>query len=132
MGYNPEIHKRRSIRLKGYDYSQAGSYFITICCQNRECRFGKIENTEMILNEYGIIAYNEWAKLPERFPNFELDVFQIMPNHMHGIVALQNVGAGFTPAQNATNQNNATAENDIGQSHSGQPQGIAPYEPNRW
>ncbi len=45
--YNPNIHNRRSIRLKGYDYSQAGMYFITICCQDRECRFGKIENDEM-------------------------------------------------------------------------------------
>ena len=57
--FNPAIHHRRSIRLKGYDYSQNGLYFITICCQNRICRFGHIENKEMILNEYGEIAYNE-------------------------------------------------------------------------
>lgn len=73
--YNPQIHHRRSIRLKGYDYSQAGLYFITICCQDRKCRFGKIENGEMILNEWGTVAYNEWVKLVERFKNFELDVF---------------------------------------------------------
>jgi putative transposase len=58
--FNPAIHHRRSIRLKGYDYSQNGLYFITICCQNRICRFGHIENKKMILNEYGEIAYNEW------------------------------------------------------------------------
>jgi REP element-mobilizing transposase RayT len=98
MKYDPQIHHRRSIRLKGYDYSQAGAYFITICCEDKECRFGKIENDEMVLNEFGTIAYNEWNKLAERFLNFELDVFQIMPNHMHGIIVL--VGAGFTPAQN--------------------------------
>lgn len=86
--YNPKIHHRRSIRLKGYDYSQSGLYFITICCQDMICRFGKIVNGEMVLNELGMIAYNEWLKLPERFPNFELDLFQIMPNHIHGIVAL--------------------------------------------
>jgi putative transposase len=97
MKYNPKIHHRRSIRLKGYDYSQAGAYFITICCQDRECRFGKIENDQMVLNEFGAITYNEWNKLPERFSNFELDVFQIMPNHMHGIIVL--VGAGLTPAR---------------------------------
>jgi len=97
MKYNPKIHDRKSIRLKGYDYSQAGAYFITICCQDRECRFGKIENDQMVLNEFGTIAYNEWNKLPERFSNFELDVFQIMPNHIHGIIVL--VGAGLTPAQ---------------------------------
>jgi putative transposase len=80
--YNPNLHHRRSIRLKEYDYAQAGLYFITICCENRMCRFGNIENGEMILNEYGIIAYNEWQKLSERFKNFELDVFQIMPKMM--------------------------------------------------
>lgn len=90
--YNPNIHHRRSIRLKGYDYSQAGLYFITICCQGRICRFGYVEKGEMILNEYGKIAYDEWIKLSERFKNFELDVFQIMPNHIHGIIAL-TVGA---------------------------------------
>ena len=98
--YNPQIHHRRSIRLKGYDYSQEGLYFITICCKDRKYRFGKIENHEMTLNEYGTIAYNEWIKLTERFSNFELDVFQIMPNHMHAIITLNTVGAGFTPAQN--------------------------------
>ena len=74
-----------------------------------KCHFGTIENSEMLLNEFGLIAQNEWAKLPERFPNFELDVFQIMPNHMHGIIALNDyaVGAGFTPAQNRARVNRA-------------------------
>ena|SRR5258708_4710815 len=93
MKYNPQVHHRRSIRLKGYDYSQAGAYFITICCHDRECRFGKIvgaslADAQMELNEFGTIAYNEWNKLTERFSNFEPDVFQIMPNHMHGIIVL--------------------------------------------
>jgi hypothetical protein len=86
MKFNPQIHHRRSKRLKGYDYSQAGAYFITICCADRKCSFGKIEKDEMILNEFGTIACNEWNRLPERFSNFELDIFQIMPNHMHGIM----------------------------------------------
>jgi putative transposase len=97
--YNPNIHNRKSIRLKGYDYAQAGLYFITICCQNKIHRFGHIENATMNLNEFGTVAYNEWIKLSERFPNIQLDVFQIMPNHMHGIIEL-NVRAGFTPAPN--------------------------------
>ncbi len=97
--YNPTIHHRKSIRLKGYDYAQAGLYFMTICCHGRLCRFGKIENNEMILNEYGQIAFNTWEMLPQQFSNLELDVFQIMPNHIHGIISLtNNVGAGFTPA----------------------------------
>ncbi len=104
MTYNPNIHHRRSIRLKGYDYSQAGLYFITICCNHRgnqgRIPFGNIENGEMILNEYGTIAYNEWMKLPKRFINFELDVFQIMPNHMHGIIMLNTVGATLAVAPN--------------------------------
>lgn len=126
MKYNPQIHHRRSIRLKGYDYSQAGAYFITICCQDRKCLFGKIvvgasladaqnADVQMELNEYGEIAYNEWKKLPTRFPNFELDVFQIMPNHMHGIIVLSEhvVGAGFTPAQNINTQNTPAQNSSI-------------------
>jgi putative transposase len=98
--YNPNKHHRRSIRLKGYDYSQEGLYFITICCQHRIWRFGEVINGEMLLNELGEIAYNEWIKLTERFPNFELDVFQIMPNHMHGIIVLKDVGVTLAVAQN--------------------------------
>ena len=102
MKYNPKIHNRRSIRLQGYDYSYAGAYFITCCCQDKKCWFGKIENGNMMLNEYGTVAYNEWIKLTERFSNFELDVFQIMPNHMHGILVLNDVGAPVgAPLSNA-------------------------------
>ncbi|WP_298152982.1 transposase [Flavobacterium sp.] len=90
--YDPQRHHRRSIRLKGYDYSQSGLYFITMNCQDRKHRFGHIENGKMILNECGQIAHDEWEKLQTRFPNVELDAFQIMPDHMHGIIEL-NVGA---------------------------------------
>jgi len=117
MAYNPNIHHRRSIRLKGYDYSQAGAYFITICCKDRKCRFGKIVvgASVMELNECGQIAYDEWLKLSERFSNFELDVFQIMPNHMHGIIVLNDiVGATLAVAQNAVVQN-AVAQNAVAQ-----------------
>ena len=129
MSYNPNIHHRRSIRLKGYDYSQSGLYFITICCQDRICRFGKIESGAMILNEYGQIAFDEWTKLPERYPNMLLDAFQIMPNHIHGIIVLNDatemavapnngtdptVGATLAVAlNNKTPENNGTpADND--------------------
>ncbi|MDP1764729.1 MAG: hypothetical protein Q8L07_12680 [Sediminibacterium sp.] len=70
------------------------------------------------MNEFGMVAFNEWAKLPKRFTNCELDVFQIMPNHMHGIIVLNNVGAGFTPAQNDN------VQNDKRQPQMGQPQGL--------
>ena len=129
--YQPKKHQRRSIRLKGYDYSQKGLYFITICCQNRICRFGDVVDGEMALNEYGQIAYNEWLKLSDRFSNFELDVFQIMPNHMHGIILLNNVsvvgaavgavGAGFTPAQIDLNtQNELDIKNNLDAQNGGQ------------
>ncbi len=97
MKFNPQIHHRESIRLKGYDSSQTGLYFMAICCQGRKCRFVKITRGEginpshaspqMKLNEFGQIAIGEWLKLSGRFPNFKLDVFQIMPDHIHGIIA---------------------------------------------
>jgi len=90
MKYNPQIHHRKSIRLKGYDYSQAGLYFITICCQDRECRFGKIENDKMILNNLGKIADECWLEIPKHFPNVILHEYIVMPNHVHGIIELVN------------------------------------------
>jgi hypothetical protein len=78
MPYNPNLHHRRSIRLKGYDYSQAGLYFVTICCQDKICRFGEIETGEMILNDFGKIAYDEWEKLSERYSNV---LFGCIPNY---------------------------------------------------
>jgi putative transposase len=68
MPYDPNRHHRRSIRLKGYDYSQAGAYFITLCTQDRACLFGKVVNGEMRLNDAGRMVLAEWNRLPERFP----------------------------------------------------------------
>lgn len=100
MKYNPEKHHRRSIRLKGYDYTRAGWYFITICVQNRECLFGAIRNGEMVLNDYGKIVEFTWFDLPNHNAHVILDEFGIMPNHVHGIIVLDDihVGAGSEPA----------------------------------
>lgn len=155
--YNPANHHRRSIRLKGYDYSQAGAYFITVCTHNRLPLFGEIvrvgftpaldnespntgvgagftpapddkmtnigvgasssptgistgknvgsgfTHVQMNLNEYGQIAHDQWQKISERFDHIELGEFVIMPNHIHGIIVInesQTVEAGFTPAPN--------------------------------
>ena len=100
--YNPNIHHRRSIRLKGYDYSQAGLYFITLCCYDRKCLFGEVVATDgaptkMVLNNYGQIAYDEWIKTTEVRDNVELGEFIIMPNHMHGIVKLSGRGEVDAP-----------------------------------
>ena len=88
MKYNSEKHHRRSIRLKGYDYSQSGLYIITICVQNRHCLFGEIENDEMILNEYGKIAATEWINTESIRDNIRLHEYIIMPNHIHGIIEI--------------------------------------------
>jgi REP element-mobilizing transposase RayT len=101
MKYNPDIHRRRSIRLKGYDYSQAGMYFVTICVQNRECLFGEIIDGEMILNKYGKIVQMVWEALPQHYPHVQLGEFVGMPNHIHGIIVITGsaiVGAGLKPA----------------------------------
>ncbi len=103
MKYNQKKHKRRSIRLKGYDYSRAGLYFITICCKHRACLFGKIvmgnnHLPEMILNDAGKMVEKEWLKLPRRFNNIKLHDFVVMPNHFHAI--LEIVGATLVVVQN--------------------------------
>ena len=90
MKYDPEKHHRRSIRLKGYDYSQPGAYFITICTHQRQCLFGEIIDGEMSLNEYGVIVRSHWLRLPQYYSNLKLDEFVVMPNHLHGILILSN------------------------------------------
>lgn len=84
--FDPQKHHRKSIRLKGYDYSSEGAYYVTIVAQGRECLFGEIVNGEMILNEYGKIVQKWWDEIPIHFPNVELGAFVIMPNHIHGII----------------------------------------------
>jgi putative transposase len=115
--YNPNIHHRRSIRLKGYDYSNAGLYFITICCQKRACFFGNTpvgapivgaqnadnqnlipqnSKPQIILNDAGNMITAEWLKLQTRFLNIVLHEFVVMPNHFHGILQIANNTVGVT------------------------------------
>ena len=91
MKYNPKIHHRRSIRLKGYDYSQSGLYFITICCQNRAPLFGEIIDGEMVLNEGGKMVEHWYYKLENKFNDIECCEMVVMPNHFHCIIEI--VGA---------------------------------------
>lgn len=155
MKYNPAIHKRKSIRLKGYDYSKPGLYYVTICVQNRECLFGKIENKKMHLNDAGIMIQNEWLAIPERFPQTQLHEFIVMPNHFHAILEItpssatppvaatlvvvpnnevvDNPGPATTVTPVEPIQPPLTEEEDINNSEaelflSGQPQGFAPTE----
>jgi len=90
--YDPQIHHRRSIRLKGYDYSQAGAYFVTICVHQRECLLGDVVNGEMRLSRFGKIVYYAWLDLPKHYPHVVLDAFCIMPNHVHFIIVLIDDG----------------------------------------
>ncbi len=88
MKFDLQKHHRRSIRLRGYDYAQPGGYFVTIVTYQRDLLFGEIVDEEMALNKYGMVAKQQWEKLPKRFPNIELGAFTIMPNHMHGIIQI--------------------------------------------
>ena len=84
--YNPRYHHRRSIRLKGYNYSRAGLYFITICCQDRACRFGNIVNEHMILNEAGAMVERWYYELENKYPDKRCHAMVVMPNHFHCII----------------------------------------------
>ena len=85
--------KRRSIRLRDYDYAGDGVYFVTVCTYNKNKIFGKIVNGKMFLNKLGEIVRDEWIKTKNIRPYVELDEFVIMPNHFHGIICMENHGA---------------------------------------
>lgn len=91
MKYDPDIHHRRSIRLREYDYSANGAYFVTICTQGRECLFGDIEEGQIHLNNAGRMVETWWQKLSTKFDTANVDTHIIMPNHFHGIICI--VGA---------------------------------------
>jgi len=98
--YDPHCHHRRSLRLQNYDYTQVGAYFVTICTKDRKCLFGEIMDSEIRLNEVGQIVIACWNGIPNHFPNVELDMFVVMPNHLHGVIVIVNhtdapVGAGL-------------------------------------
>mgnify|MGYP000107575884 CR=1 FL=1 len=107
MPFDPEKQHRRSIRLKGYDYSQAGAYFVTICTKDRLCLFGEVLDGEMRLNDAGRMVWDIWNDLPNHYPGVAVDAFIVMPNHVHGIIILVGAGPRACPGF-------------------GQPQGVAP------
>lgn len=100
MSGRPE--RRRSLRLQGYDYAQAGAYFVTICTQERACMFGEIVDGQMRLNPAGEMVHRVWTEIPAHAPDVDIDAFVVMPNHIHGIIVLTGstpVGAGLVPAR---------------------------------
>ena len=88
MTFNRDINHRRSIRLRDYDYSGAGAYFVTICAVNRECLFGEVLDGSMQPNEAGLIVEECWQTIPHHFSHIDLDEMAVMPNHIHGIIVL--------------------------------------------
>ena len=114
--YDPAQHARRSIRLQGFDYAQTGTYFVTVCTQNRECLFGEVVNGVMMLNDAGEMVRSVWDELSRHYPGINVDGFVVMPNHIHGIVVLNTVGAG----PRACPDDGRACHDD------GQPQGVAP------
>jgi len=107
MKHEPDKQRRRSIRLREYDYAQAGAYFSTIVTKDRACLFGEIVDGEMRPNQFGCIVQAAWGELPDHYQGVQCDAFMVMPNHVHGIIVLAgdggvgeyNVGAGLKPAR---------------------------------
>lgn len=88
MKQKTDFLNRKPIRLREFDYSEPGDYFVTICVDDRSCLFGEIENFEMVLNEAGKMIGEWWLELKNKFPNTYLDEFIIMPNHIHAILTI--------------------------------------------
>jgi REP element-mobilizing transposase RayT len=110
--YNPNIHHRKSIRLKGYDYAQAGLYFITICCNRRGnptwLPFGYIKNGQMILNDAGRMVGKWYDELENKFPDIRCHEMVVMPNHFHCII--ENIGAVRADLRVCPDNNNERAD----------------------
>ncbi len=90
MVYDPNKHQRRSIRLAGYDYGQAGAYFVTVCTEGHTCLFGRIVGETMEWNDAGRMVEKYWREIPTHFPQVTLDEFIVMPNHVHGIPVIRD------------------------------------------
>jgi REP element-mobilizing transposase RayT len=124
MRSHPERHHRRSIRLKGYDYRQAGAYFVTICTQDRAFLFGQVVHDEMQLNDAGKMVYDVWNDLPAFYPGVQTDAFIVMPNHIHGIIILVGADPRVCPAQPSVGVGPCAYPGQP--QEMGQPQGVAP------
>ena len=86
--FTKKLHRRLSIRLRGYDYAWAGMYFVTVCTHLRRCLLGEIVDGEMRLSDAGRTAAEALASLPDRFPLLKIDSSVIMPNHVHALLCL--------------------------------------------
>lgn len=95
MSYDPQIHNKKSIRLKGHDYGEPGNYFVTICTKDRKHYFGEILDYKIQLSKIGEVVFNEWMNTQNIRQDVKIGEFVIMPNHIHGIISIvENVGIG--------------------------------------
>ncbi|MEY8767281.1 transposase [Francisella philomiragia] len=107
------FRNRKKLRLKNYDYSSDGAYFVTICVNNRECLFGDIVGDEMILNDAGLMLQNCYLELQNKFENMQCGEFVVMPNHFHCVIHLYNkINVGANPCS-CTNEGAAQKRADI-------------------
>ena len=112
-------HHRRTIRLQGYDYSQSGMYFVTICCKDKICRFGKIENGEMMLNDAGKMIEKWCVELSHKFPDIMLNTYIITPNYLNGIIVNNSgvpIGADLHVCPDKTEKHDIILGEHIGSS----------------
>ena len=93
----PNYRRRKQLRLRDFDYTQSGYYFVTICTDERQCLLGDVADGKMLLNHAGKIAYDCWTDLPNHYAHVELDEFVVMPNHVHGIIVITDPGKGASP-----------------------------------
>jgi REP element-mobilizing transposase RayT len=115
--YDSSKHHRRSIRLRSWDYRSAGAYFVTICTQHRDCRFGDIRGNEMMLNDAGQMVQTCWQQIRDRFAGIELDTWLVMPNHIHSILIMPDIPAVGAPLVGAQEKGDRapTADTDVRQ-----------------
>jgi len=123
--YDPKLHHRRSIRLRGYDYSSPGSYFVTICANDHVHLFGEIIEGVPHLNDGGKMIESAWTQMPDNYPNCQIGDFVIMPNHLHGIIILDPT-VGAPSARTTREQEAGEAQRQWQVQGPGQAQGPAP------
>jgi putative transposase len=118
MGQSGSSNQRRSIRLPGYDYSQAGAYFVTMVTRDRRCLFGRVKDGDMELNEMGKMVENVWLEIPEHFDGVYVDMFVVMPNHIHGVIEIikdnRSSGVGATHESPLPTQGHGPKPGSIG------------------
>ncbi len=127
MEFDPKIHHRRSIRLRGFDYARSGWYFITVVVHHGFCLFGDIENGAMVTNDAGRMIESVWKEIPIHYSGIGIDAFQIMPNHFHGIITIgMSVGADLRVCPNEIHEFPSHVSGRPQGADNGHPQGGAP------